>query len=42
VIFGILSILSIIIMVPSSAGKPSEAPTKKPRRTPTPTPTGSH
>jgi MFS transporter, DHA2 family, multidrug resistance protein len=42
VIFGILSILSIIIMVPSNAGKPSEAPTKKPRRTPTPTPTGSH
>ncbi|WHZ06182.1 MFS transporter [Neobacillus sp. YX16] len=42
VIFGVLSILSIMIMVPASAGKPSEAPSKKPRHTPTPTPTGSH
>jgi DHA2 family multidrug resistance protein-like MFS transporter len=42
VIFGILSILSIMVMVPNSAGKPSEAPTTKSRRTPTPTPSESH
>lgn len=42
VVFGVLSILSIMFMVPNSAGKPSEAPPEKTRRTPTPTPTGSH
>ena len=42
VIFGILSILSIMVMVPNSAGKPSEAPSTKSRRTPTPTPSESH
>lgn len=42
VIFGILSILSIIFMVPKDAGKTTEPSPIRPRRTPTPSPTGSH
>lgn len=42
VIFGILSILSIIFMVPKDAGKTTKPSPIRPRRTPTPSPTGSH